>query len=624
LRPVAILDLISYIFFLKKLDEGNLISKGFSDIQSDHFILSKEIEEFTWTKLKDMDAQAIHDLFTRQYGIIDLMNNYGQTDLLYSNFFKAPLLIKPTPKLLFNVIEIDNLIEASDVKAQEAIIEYLLSKAEKAQKGLTFIPQYLSRLMISIAEPQQADIICDLSTGFGTLLISAVDYLKSNETGRFQNNLSSKVKGVESDIGQLRLTAMRMMLHGIKYPDLKLLADEEINFTEKPTLFISDLLFAGVEENATEEENIPAAEKVTKDAFLLTQIVKNLQPGARAVALVPENLLKSTLPEIQKTRKEIVDNTNLEGVIQLFPESKLFSAAAILVFNKNQSAFTSEVWFCKMDKPKKRRTVNEIFTNPEQNAQLFSEELNQVNLILDNWKNRKERSNSKPNSFFISAYDIKTNNYNLNYNDYKLIPVSEELDENESAERDESDIMIATKKENLEHFFQPAAPLSTSKRKRKVAPVILVILVLIIGGAWLYLNYFKGEGNLYYPTAVGSDSATSKIHAQNASLPSNQSVKIKKSIATKKVIKAPDVEKTPKTITSSAADSSQSYTVINKTWFHYAPDSTKRKAFYLEPRENLLLKPTAEQNGFVYVVYINKKGESTRGWLSKKDLEPVE
>ena len=70
--------------------------------------------------------------------------------------------------------------------------------------------------------------------------------------------------------------------------------------------------------------------------------------------------------------------------------------------------------------------------------------------------------------------------------------------------------------------------------------------------------------------------------------------------------------------------SSKRYTVLNKTWFHSAPDSGKRKSFYLEPRQDLVLVPTQEENGFVYVVYINKKGESTHGWLAKKDLEPVD
>lgn len=66
------------------------------------------------------------------------------------------------------------------------------------------------------------------------------------------------------------------------------------------------------------------------------------------------------------------------------------------------------------------------------------------------------------------------------------------------------------------------------------------------------------------------------------------------------------------------------YTVVTKAWFHYQPDSTKKKPVYLEPRKDLILTPKDEKNGFVYVVYINSKGGTTHGWLDKKDLEAVE
>lgn len=64
--------------------------------------------------------------------------------------------------------------------------------------------------------------------------------------------------------------------------------------------------------------------------------------------------------------------------------------------------------------------------------------------------------------------------------------------------------------------------------------------------------------------------------------------------------------------------------VIRKTWFHYEPDSAMVKPLYLMPRKEVVLKSREDENGFVYVVYINSKGEATHGWLDKKDLQPVD
>ena len=613
LRPVAILDLTSYIFFVKKSDDHNLISKNVSSLKSGHFIFIKEIEEFTWTMLRDMDAQSIHQLFTRQFGILDLMHEYGQTDGLYSPYFRTPLLLKPTPKLLLNVIEIINLIESGDTATQCAIIEYLFNKVEKAQKGPLFIPEFISRLMISILEPGANDIICDIATGSGSLLINAAQFIESDLP--FKQDLSLRLTGMESNPSQLRMAAMRMMVHGINDPHVKIFTSSEANLNQKQTLFVSNLLQRGNEEYVISEDKTPVSEHEKREIILLNYILKNLHTGSRAVVLVHENFLKNILPAIQDIRKEIVENTNLEGIIHLFPDSKSFSSASILIFNKQEAETTSRVWFCKMEKPKKTRSLNETLKNPEADQVRLSEELSHANIVLDNWKNRKEVSTR--NSFFISAYDIKANNYNLNFNDYKLVSEAEPSDISKAEEK----IIVATKKESLDHFYERPAPLVKRKRKRKAAPAILLILVLAIAAGWLYLDFSnaKIKFNPFSKAVADSAKAISKMPVHTSAFQQkNEPSDIKKNTVIKEILPAENKAET------ASADSSKQYTVVNKTWFHYQPDSSKRKTFFLEPRQDLVLVPTAEENGFVYVIYVNKKGQSTRGWLAKKDLEPVD
>ncbi len=161
LRPLALLDLISYLFFIKKLDDWELIHQEVKGGPLDNFIYTKEIEEFTWSRLQNLNAQQIQHLFNKEHGVIDLMNNYAHLNALFSDFFKAPLLITPTPKLIFNSIEIINIIETSDKINQGAIVEYLFSKSKiTAQNGHEFLPEYISKLMVSIAEPKSYDVSC--------------------------------------------------------------------------------------------------------------------------------------------------------------------------------------------------------------------------------------------------------------------------------------------------------------------------------------------------------------------------------------------------------------------------------------------------------------------------------
>jgi hypothetical protein len=66
------------------------------------------------------------------------------------------------------------------------------------------------------------------------------------------------------------------------------------------------------------------------------------------------------------------------------------------------------------------------------------------------------------------------------------------------------------------------------------------------------------------------------------------------------------------------------FKVAGKAYFHNQPDEGTRRAAFIIHWNNAVLQPTAESNGFVYVVFTNHLGQTSRGWLRKKDLIPVE
>ncbi len=659
LRPLAILDLISYVFFIKKLDDRELINKKLQlKQQGDNFIYTEELEEFTWSSLKNMDVQRIHNLFIKKHGLINLMMQYGHSNFLYSDFFKAPLLLTPTPKLIFNVIEIINIIETSDKNTQASIIEYLFSKAQiTGQNGHEFIPEYLSRLIVSIAEPAAKDVTWDPAAGNGSLLINADRYItnRSNVPAHtLENNASAangsllknsdrhienrynspvhtlenetsavKLKGMESDLIQLRLAAMNMMLHDIENPNLEFLPGKNLNLPENPTLIISNLLFTDVEIKTIDENSMPQPGNLGKEIVLLTRILENLQPGSRAVIMVPEILLKSITPEIKKIRQHVIDNYNLEGVINLPQKSgSIFSGASILIFNRYESITTNNIWFCKMGNGKEKGSGNkQRFNNGDQTDVLLSTELYEVNNILNKWKNREDTQiNNQDIGFYIPANAIKANDYNLNFNDYKLIRKDLELNKKAENSTPDKNTIVAAKKENLHHFFEDSIPLQETKPKRKILSTIILLLVLIAAGIGIYFFNFKTNTFNFFSTGKLTDTVSNINITKSSNQSQAETTKINKPVPAKNLpasaIKVKNLN-APLVV-------SKGYTVITKAFFYSEPDISKQKSLYLQPRKDIILNATAEQNGFVYIVYINKKGQATKGWLNKKDLQPVE
>jgi eukaryotic-like serine/threonine-protein kinase len=83
----------------------------------------------------------------------------------------------------------------------------------------------------------------------------------------------------------------------------------------------------------------------------------------------------------------------------------------------------------------------------------------------------------------------------------------------------------------------------------------------------------------------------------------------------------------PQTDTGSntpATGSGPKFTVaVERAYFHNEPDESTRRAAYMIPSENLVLQPLEERNGFVYVIFTNTDGQTSRGWLRKQDLRLI-
>ncbi len=71
--------------------------------------------------------------------------------------------------------------------------------------------------------------------------------------------------------------------------------------------------------------------------------------------------------------------------------------------------------------------------------------------------------------------------------------------------------------------------------------------------------------------------------------------------------------------------SAKRYTLASKyAYFHNEPDQSTRRAANINIWNNAKLTPLKEQNGFIYVVYVNEQGQTSRGWLLKRNLKPIE
>ena len=80
------------------------------------------------------------------------------------------------------------------------------------------------------------------------------------------------------------------------------------------------------------------------------------------------------------------------------------------------------------------------------------------------------------------------------------------------------------------------------------------------------------------------------------------------------------------TDTASAATTNggaKKYKVKGKAFFHNEPDEGTRRNAFIVHWNNAILTPIDEKDGFVYIIFTNAQGQTSRGWILKSDLEEV-
>ena len=620
LKPVAILDLISYLFFLKKISENHLTSDETGNKPDSYLFHSKE-EEIERTAFSEPESDGMHALFSSEKGSIDLIKNYAKS-LAFGAFVKGGLMITPTQKLLANAIAIMKIIEDEADDRKGAIFEYLLNKKElNGPNGQAYMTEYLVNLIVSIIRPGEKDFILDIATGNGSLLAASAKYIASKNF-KYDNPDSRRFIGLESDLTSLRIAGMNMILHGISNPEIKVLdafASLSSVTLGKPTVIVANLIFSGSEGRMV-VEGASIKETARKEILYLNFIIKNANSGTRIVAIVPDSILYNNGAEFLATRQEIMDRFKVQAVISLNDKAiPQFFGASILVFSKEAPAIGGKVWFYKMEHcagPAKDENVVSG-SNAQNDRDGILKQTIELEDILHHFSNDDDRKKiESPDSFYIDARDIRAKNYSLNYSEYSLfidLQNAINLSETTSAEKK----MAIANLRNQTQFR--AAELLPEPKKSYVKKVIFIVClsVIVLGtgfGAYWFLflkkDFLTLKKNDIAPVAIinSAQSVTKPVVMPDAK--SDTASLVGKSSN----VKIPDI----------VANTKTRYTVISdRAYFYYSPDTSTRREVYINNLVHAVLTPEKEKNAFVYVVYINKRGESTKGWLNKNDLKPL-
>lgn len=430
-NPLTVIEQISYLFFIKELDEKHTREERKANrlnrpIENPVFDETPKQQNMRWSKFKDFAPSEMYKVV--QEDVFSFIKNMGGEN--FAKYMKDAVFMIPSPALLATAVDMIDKLEMHDLDTKGDLYEYLLSKiAQAGVNGQFRTPRHIGKMMVELADIQPNDIVCDPSCGTAGFLICAIMYQKEKypemfmDTAKLQHFNNDMFYGFDFDYSMLRIASMNMMSHGHQNPNIDYqdsLSEDASGLKEFCTCVIANPPFKGSLNKDTIAKNLASEVSTTKTELLfLALMIRILKTGGRACVIVPDGVLFGTSNAHTSIRKKLIDNQKLEAVISM--PSGVFKpyagvSTAILIFTKTNSGGTDKVWFYDMQ--------NDGFTLNDNRTPI---EENDIPDIIASYKNRHNEDNTdrKAKHFFVEADEIRQNGYDLSINKYKEVEYEE-------------------------------------------------------------------------------------------------------------------------------------------------------------------------------------------------------
>jgi type I restriction enzyme M protein len=311
-------------------------------------------------------------------------------------------------------------------------------------------PEHIAKLMVELASPRPADVICDPSAGNCELLAAAAEYVRVNfpaslrdahEREHFERRM---FQGFVASKSMLRGGAKRMRGQGVKHPNVELFDVIEGDLAERAAAFTLVLGSApcggGDRAGAPAKETLRTVRTQRPELSFLARVLQLLALNGRAVVIVPESALSGATAAHRRIRSRLLEEQTLEAVIAL--PGGMFAPyagtpAAILVCARSESVDTHHVWFYDLVADGYSSDQERTPLLPEEKlgatprSQLSAEEHARNNLpdVMARWRALHsakaataefERPRSAQ-SFCVPKSEIAAQGYDLSIKRYKLM-----------------------------------------------------------------------------------------------------------------------------------------------------------------------------------------------------------
>jgi type I restriction enzyme M protein len=407
-NPLDAIEQFSYLLFLKQLEDRENAAERQAKRRGSAYQpkVPKEMRWSYWSQLKAEEAldHLKKQVFPNIVNLADEMSSFAQ----YMRNAECKI---SKPSLL---IEACKLIDQMDISSQNQdvqgdIFEYMLNHLNiSGRNGQFRTPRHIIRMMVQMTAPQPHDRIGDLAAGTGGFLVNAYQYileshtspaiLEYDETGFPHHLIGDKLtkeeaqalqspkalRGFDNDSGMtmLRIGSMNLMLHGLESPQFFYTdtLSKDFEQSREYDLILMNPPFKGAVDRNDVNPTLP--DNTTKSELLFLHLVlRALDMGGRAAVIVPDGVLFGSSRAHVETRKKIIEENRLDGVISM-PSGvfKPYAGVSTAILFLTRGGRTERIWFYDM--------AHDGFSLDDKRTPVAE---NDIPDVVDCWKKRNDK-----------------------------------------------------------------------------------------------------------------------------------------------------------------------------------------------------------------------------------------
>ncbi|MFM7640065.1 MAG: type I restriction-modification system subunit M N-terminal domain-containing protein, partial [Cyanobium sp.] len=167
-NPLEVLEQLTYLLFIRRLDELELLEERRSQRAGQPMrrrIFPEESQELRWSRFKELGEAAA---MVRVVGerVFPFLRELGGEESAYATHMRDARFTIPPPGLLQKVVEALDKVPMEDRDTKGDIYEYMLGKlATAGTNGQFRTPRHIIQLMVEMTAPVPGDTICDPASG---------------------------------------------------------------------------------------------------------------------------------------------------------------------------------------------------------------------------------------------------------------------------------------------------------------------------------------------------------------------------------------------------------------------------------------------------------------------------